>query len=85
MVQHFAGIFYFPVLCTNIFETANVFFFLCVNRDDWLSILQILMSSMVNKFKLFITVGLGMPTCSIFDSPVCCSPYLLKAVISSHG
>ena len=41
--------------CTSIFETANVFFF-CVNRDDRLSILQILMSSMVNKFKLFITV-----------------------------
>ena len=33
-----------------------MFSFFCVNRDDRLSILQILMSSMVNKFKLFITV-----------------------------
>ena len=56
MIQHFAGIFHFPILRPGIFKIANALFFLCVNRDNRFPILQILMGSMVDKFKLFIAV-----------------------------
>lgn len=56
MILYFAGIFFFPVFYTGVPKIVNVLFFLCINRDDRLPGVQILMGGMVNKFKLFITV-----------------------------